>query len=256
MSAVMQSDKKMRGGIPQWFWLAATFAGAQLLFAAFPHVDIWVSSLFYSQEHGFWLNGEPRLQLLREVILYSSVLLFLAALVLWPASARDWFYTGAPPQIWGFIVALYLSGPVLIVNGVLKKFSGRARPAQIHEFGGTREFSPAFELADQCEKNCSFVSGEGSAAVVLFISVMVLLRHLPSKRYFPAIRVAAATLAVLGLFLRAAKGRHFLSDTVFAVLIMTALAYLIHQICFSRSLFRNGAPTPGPRPPAAPARGR
>ena len=236
-----------------WLWLVTAFAVTHLLFAAVPGIDIWMSSLFYWQEHGFRLNDNHALQTLRDVILYSSILLCLLALVLWPASAFHRAYAGVPPRVWCFIVALYVSGPLLLVNGIFKNFSGRARPAHIQEFGGTKEFSRAFELADQCEKNCSFISGEGSAAVVFCISVMVLVRYLPINRYHGMVRALAVTVAALGLFLREVKGRHFLSDSVFAILIMTGLACLLHQILFSKSLFRSDnrqAPTAASGAPA------
>lgn len=236
--AVMPYDKDGTD-YRHWFWLMTAFALAQFFFAAVPRVDIWVSALFYSPEHGgFWLNRDGALQVLRDIILWVIVLPCLIAMVLWPVSTYKRQVGRVPPAVWRFIVALYAAGPVFLVNGVLKRLSGRARPAQIQEFGGTREFSPAFEIADQCERNCSFVSGEGSAAVVFCISAIVLIRYLPFERYHGAMRVLVLTVAALGLFLRVAKGRHFLSDSLFAILIMLVVACVIHQLSFSRSLFR------------------
>jgi len=55
-------------------------------------------------------------------------------------------------------------GPGLLVNSVLKEHSGRARPVQTVDFGGTQQFSAAWVWADQCRTNCAFVSGHAAVS--------------------------------------------------------------------------------------------
>ena len=115
-------------------------------------------------------------------------------------------------------------GPGLLANVVLKDHWGRARPTQIEAFGGTRQFTPAPLPASQCTRNCSFVSGHAA----LGFSLVGFAFLLPTARWRR--RAIAATLgfgALIGL-VRIVQGGHFLSDVVYAGLLVygtTALLY-------------------------------
>jgi membrane-associated phospholipid phosphatase len=99
----------------------------------------------------------------------------------------------------------------LLVDATLKEHSGRARPVRVEQFGGTRQFTPAFIPADQCKANCSFVSGH--VATAAFIMAFGWLgAPVVRRRWLLASIGFAATLALA----RMLPGGHFLSDTVFA----------------------------------------
>jgi lipid A 4'-phosphatase len=72
------------------------------------------------------------------------------------------------------------------------------------------QFTPAFIPADQCEHNCSFVSGH--VATAAFIMAFGWLGKPAVRR-----RWLIASLAFGGLFalVRMVPGGHFLSDTIF-----------------------------------------
>lgn len=214
-------------------WLALAFVVALAVFVARPDLDLAVSRAFHVPGQGFPLAGDPVLQGLRELIWNLSIGVVLASLVaLLLAAIRrplPWLETRTA----GFVFLLYLLGPGLLVNGLLKRYWGRARPADVAEFGGAAAFTPPWLPADQCASNCSFVSGEGSAAVALAVTFLVLAplakRHLPGwflTLYFPC----AVILPALGLGLRVATGRHFLSDTIFAALFVLAIALVLHRL--------------------------
>ena len=57
-------------------------------------------------------------------------------------------------------------GAGLVVNGILKDDFGRARPRDIEAFGGSSQFTPAFVVSHECDRNCSFSSGDGAGAFV------------------------------------------------------------------------------------------
>src|SRR5690606_18059807 len=147
----------------------------------------------------------------------------------------------------GFIFLLYLLGPILLVNGVLKTYWGRARPVDVAEFGGAATFTPPWLPADQCVANCSFVSGEGSAATALLLAFVVLAPdawRLFPRRAFALYALAGLVLPATGLALRIMTGRHFLSDTIFAVLLVLSLALgllrlLLKGRCGSRARVDN-----------------
>ena len=115
-----------------------------------------------------------------------------------------------------------------MVNGILKAYWGRARPADTDVFGGALPFSPPWEIAGNCADNCSFVSGEAAGVTCLAIILGVVLWHnVADKR---SLVLLLATLVIVGAGMRVMKGRHYLSDVVWSVLLMVTLAqFLAHR---------------------------
>ena len=229
--------------------VALAALAAAVLFSLWPRIDLLVSGLFYVRGAGFPLADDPVAVALRRTIWWASdamVIAALAGLVL-AAAGRAPFHLGG--RIWGFVLLLYALGPGIVVNLGLKNTWGRARPADVLEFGGSRTFTPALRISDQCASNCSFVSGEGAAAAALSISAAVILWNLRHRLPASVLRGGLAACLVVGLTgsaLRVMAGRHFLSDTVFAVLIVAALALALHRLLFGAS--DTGAPRdPGRR---------
>lgn len=213
--------------------LLAAHAAALAVFQIWPAVDLTVSGWFFDPVAGFRLARDPWLEGIRMLVWRLStamVLLALAGLALALAGRRLW---GIGARLWGFVALLYLLGPGLLVNGVLKRFWGRARPADIVEFGGAAHFTPPWPPADECARNCSFVSGEAAAAAALMVSALLILAVL-RPRLAPAFHRFGTVLAVMlpgvGIGLRIATGRHFLSDTVFAALFVLAIALLLRRL--------------------------
>lgn len=203
------------------------------LFAVFPGIDLAVSGWFYDPDAGFWLGRSAAIELLRDTIWNLSILAFAFSLVALVFAALGRPLLGIGAREAGFVFLLYLLGPILLVNGVLKQHWGRARPEHVAEFGGAAQFTPPWLPADQCVANCSFVSGEGSAATALaltFLAFAPTARRLLPPKWFPLYALAGALLPLAGLALRVMTGRHFLSDTVFAVLLVLAIALVLHRL--------------------------
>ena len=80
--------------------------------------------------------------------------------------------------ILGIIIGPIL-GSGIIANWYFKDQWGRARPVHITEFGGDKIFTQAFVKSDQCERNCSWISGESSAAFSFLVGTLIL-----KKPYF------------------------------------------------------------------------
>lgn len=220
--------------------LAVALVLSVALFLGAPQIDLWFSALFFDPARGgFWLAASPAMATLRNIVWDLSLVTMLAALVGLGAGLlahRPLF--GVPTRAWGFVLALYALGPGIIVNLLLKAHWGRARPSDVAEFGGTAAFTPAGVIADQCAANCSFTSGEGSSAAALAIALLLALHYLrPSLPHWAARGwlFLALLLPLAGALQRVATGRHFLSDTVFSVLVVAATALLLHWL-FSRSI--------------------
>lgn len=226
------SDPRRRWAIE----LAVLTLVSVLVFELRPGIDIAVSRFFYAPATGFRLANDPAAVAARWIIWrLSEAIVFLSLAGLLAAAFRRRI-AGIEPRRWGFVALLYLAGPLFLVNGILKTYSGRARPADTVEFGGHAQFTAPFRIADQCLRNCSFVSGEGAAAVALAIAVAILVSA-PALRLPPATRRVyirgAAIVALMGSFLRLATGRHFLSDTIFAALLVGIIALILHYMMLS-----------------------
>lgn len=213
--------------------LAITIVLAGLVFAVWPGLDLWVSSVFYRPATGFWLAQLPWLEAFRNLMWDLTIMAFVVAVVGVGLGLAGRPLLRVPLRDWSYISALYLLGPVLLVNLSLKAHWGRARPADVIEFGGTRFFTPPWQPTDQCISNCSFVSGEVSATVVMGIAMLVvgpaLARYLP--KFILRLWVGAAYVLPLAVAVqRVITGRHFLSDAVFAALFMLLLALMLKPI--------------------------
>lgn len=209
-------------------WGATILSG--VLFLTFPDIDLWVSALFYDDTNGFIHRENSVFHIIRYALIYSMVLLFIATVFL---SIRSLFIAHKrhiPLAIWGYALATFCVGPLLLVNGIFKSFWGRARPAHIEYFGGDKTFSPPLLIADQCEKNCSFVSGEGSALATILILFGILVYPYISQKFRIIGLVTILPIGVIGIALRVVTGRHFFSDTIFAILFCALVAWGLYRV--------------------------
>ncbi|MEM9320675.1 MAG: phosphatase PAP2 family protein [Pseudomonadota bacterium] len=206
--------------------LVAVWLAALMIFGAFPGIDLWVAGLFFDPETGsFPLADSAVLEFLRDLVWNAANLATLTAFIFGTFALLATRATAVPGRVWGFALLLILLGPVLLVNGVLKHYWGRARPADTDHFGGQYPFTPAWEFAGNCPSNCSFVSGEAAAVTCLAIFIGLLLwRQVADKR---ALLLALGALIVLAAGLRVAKGRHYISDAIWSVLLMLTLAHVL-----------------------------
>jgi lipid A 4'-phosphatase len=216
--------------------LAVAASAAALLFWLFPEIDLWTTRLFWRPGDGFFLRDYWAFRLVHEGTPYltAAIAIGILAFAFRPRRSRR-----------GRRVALFLAlslvlGPGLVVNTVLKDNWGRARPSQVTEFGGTKRFTPAPLVSDQCIKNCSFVAGDPAVAF-WFLSLAFLLP--PPGRY-----AAAAGAVALGAFFglaRIAQGGHFLSDVVFSGVAVAATAWLLHWLIVEKGPRALALRTPG-----------
>lgn len=225
----------------------AGLAAAALLLFLFPGIDLAFSRLFYSPDTGFIGAGLAARRLAEESV--PLAVCALAALV--AVAGLRLARSGRP--LWRldrkalvFIVVSTALGPGLVANVVLKDHWGRARPFQVAEFGGARQFTAAPLRADQCAHNCSFVSGHAALA----FSLIGIAWLLPTPR---ARRLGAAAAlgygAAIGL-LRIAAGHHFLSDVFYAGLVSCGTSRLAYWAIVTRDW---GRALPAPRVLAAAA---
>jgi lipid A 4'-phosphatase len=196
------------------------------LFWFAPGIDLFVSSLFYDPQHGFSLAASPPIRLVTASIRWITWAILLTACIgaVWlRLSGRPFWRFDRNALI--FLVAALAIGPGILVNTGLKDHWGRARPYQVEEFGGTRQFTPAPMIAEQCTRNCSFVSGHAAVGFCLVAFAFLLPA---GRRRDIAIAAALAFGALIGLG-RIVAGHHFLSDVVDAGLVVLGATWLLYR---------------------------
>ena len=230
---------KRRFNLSTITFLAATLTAVSFIFVGFPQIDIIVSALFYKPEQNFLLRDTP-LHLFVDSWIRPSITYLAVAFVV--ACVYKLFRGKSPIKrsfnIVAFLFSSFLLGPVLLVNGLLKEFIGRARPKNIIEYGGTKIFSPAYFPADQCETNCSFVSGDAAVA----FSTIAFALIFKGKLRFQLVAIALSFGVLVSIY-RLGTGAHFLSDTVlsglFCILIILILERMLLRKADQTSRARN-----------------
>jgi len=220
-------------------WLLVALIALALLFLLLPQLDLAISGLF-AGAGGFPLQLDPTIGRFNRAVLMvgrvgSGILLVLAILAWLPfmaARLRHWRHALL------FLLLAAALGPGLLVNVVLKEWSGRARPVMVQEFGGPKRFTAALVLADQCERNCSFVSGHASIATMAMAG-WFLARTRRRRRAWLWGGLAFALLAGVA---RIVVGAHFASDVLLAI----GMTWLVITLCAAVIL------RPGRGPDAAP----
>ncbi|MDX2143186.1 MAG: phosphatase PAP2 family protein [Rhodospirillaceae bacterium] len=198
-----------------------------LFFMFFPGFDIWVSGQYYDPGVGFSWDREGFLEFVRSVVPGLIIASFIVCLVLWVAGIwyERWFW-GITTHRAVYLMVSLLVGPGLLVESLLKPNWGRARPKDLTLFGGTADYTPPFWIASECERNCSFVSGH--AAIAFWVTAYGLM--LPAKWRVLGVGLGVAFGLIMG-WVRIIQGGHFLSDVVFAgVIVIGVNVYLYRRI--------------------------
>lgn len=204
---------------------AAVLIASLGLFYWLPQIDLFVSGLFYDPTHGFTLARWPPLEdFTRSIrwIAWAILLVVLAGAVWLRLAGRPLWRFDRNALI--FLVAALAIGPGILANTVLKDHWGRARPYQIEAFGGEHKFTPAPLPADQCMRNCSFVSGHAA----LGFSLVMFAFLMPMGRSRNIASAAALSFGALVGLARIAAGHHFLSDVVDAGLLVVGTTWLLY----------------------------
>lgn len=199
------------------------------LLVAFPRTDIAIAGLFHDPFDGFYLRENPLVRLvfngvpwITRSVVVGLVLFLLAAWTAW--RRREFFSRQRRAAL--YLLLVMIIGPGLLVNTLFKDQWGRARPSQVKEFGGSKQFTRAAIPADQCEKNCSFVSGHASVGFFFLAFAFVW----PRRR---ALWLVTGTALGLGIGLvRIMQGGHFFSDVIFCGIVVYLSARVLHAVMF------------------------
>ena len=207
----------------------AVAAVVGVVFGLFPELDITLGALFYDPESRQFLSSvHPWLSVIRYGALWLVGLMaavpLLALLIKAILPRRPLLMSGRA------IIVLLMSlvlGPGLVVNTVFKENWGRPRPGQVTELGGDQRFVAWWNSGGTCPANCSFASGDASAA---FWTLAPAALTPPVWR--PIAYGASLTFAAVVGALRMVFGGHFFSDVVFAGVFVFLVIWLLHGLVY------------------------
>ena len=200
-----------------------------IIFGIFPELDLQISSIFYDIRQGtFPAASSSFLNTVRSegVLLTSALALCLVTILI-----TNKFLLRAsqllPSRHAFFLLAVYILGPGLLVNGIAKSISHRPRPYSVTQFNGPNEFVAWWDRSGACKKNCSFSSGEASTAAWIIVAAIVL----PTPHKIIAVTLSIIIAGALS-FLRLSFGGHFMSDVLFGILTTLIVASVTYPLFF------------------------
>jgi len=204
-----------------WIFLFAVFGTLIVVTGVFDYWDLdrRISSIFYTDSAGWFLNGKPPWSWLYHYGTIPGVVLTAGSLVLLVAGVvRPRYRPWRRYALLVFLTALIGGG--LIVNSVLKPFWGRPRPGQVTEFGGQWEYRSPLQPGVP-GKGQSFPCGHCTMGYI-FVTLFFLRRHSPRLAYLGgAFGILYGVLVSVG---RVVEGGHFPTDTVWSLGIILLVA--------------------------------
>lgn len=215
-----------------WWWYSAGLLSYLALFLWLPSIDTTISSWFYVPDDGFPLRYHPL-----PVAIYTAVKIMTwgASIVLVMGTLLASIQRYLPQawrkflvfRTWLFLLLALALGPGAVVHWVVKEAFGRPRPVNIEQFGGDRQFVPAFHLSPLEDK--SFTSGHASMGFYVLTFALLLEGRKRIWMYRSGI--------VLGLFfggMRVLQGGHFISDIIGSAFIVIAVSHGLHALLWRK----------------------
>ena len=215
-------------GIPKFLFYS--FLLISVFFYSVPQIDLWVTSLFFNEQQGFYLSETlwARFGYALIPVLTTSIAIFLIfSIVFTLIRKRTLFSFGSKAYL--YMLLTLIIGPGLIVNNTFKENWNRSRPVSVIEFGGTNAFSPAFVINDACTQgSCTSFSSGHPTTFFAFLSLAMLLT---GRRRKQVIYFSVIGGAMIG-FVRIVQGGHFLSDVVVSGMVVTSVAYSLYWLMY------------------------
>lgn len=217
-----------------------------VIFIVFPEIDIVTSSLFYNEadEERFFLRHNLIVKAIYvSVRIFTTIILgvcffvtiydFLIKkgwrkLLLLPSLAqyiRGKLSLNSRAAI--FLLIVIIATPGILVHNIMKPAWQRARPVNIEEFGGDKQFTPIYKPFAR-QKGKSFPSGHASMG-----AAMIALAYVVSKAHRRKVLLVTSIYAFLASMGRVVQGGHFLSDVSISF-ILTIITILLANKYFLR----------------------
>lgn len=219
----------------RFFFLSFILLG--ILFAIFPKIDIDISNLFYKPDEGFYLSDKPLFMAVYNGVNYLTVAIatFFGLYLIASFFKQKSVIMRIHRKTIIFLITTLIVAPGIIVNVILKEHVGRPRPQDVTIFGGEKLFQPPFIISNECDSNCSFVSGHASLGFYFMSFGLVAVAGF--RRKF--LLASGLTLGWVIGFVRIIQGRHFFTDVLFAFFFVYAALVLIYDLFYSGKYYNN-----------------
>jgi hypothetical protein len=207
-----------------WLILAAA-AIVGVIFAVWPELDLKISAQFYdAATKTFPLANNTGIMLLRnlnravDMLFAVAFLLAIVCKLLRPDSLL--IFSG---RMMLFLSLTFALAPGLVANAIFKEHWGRPRPVHVTEFSGPAQFVRWSDNGGSCRANCSFFSGEVSAASWTLAPAVLM----PAP-WRPAAVAVALVFTGVSTFVRVSQGGHFFSDAAAALIATSFIIWLLY----------------------------
>jgi membrane-associated PAP2 superfamily phosphatase len=209
----------------EWFAIATLAVLVGGVFRLWPELDIAASRAFQRADGSFAGNDSAIVMALYWSVPWAGRVLGLGGLAiglfgLWQRARVNVRWRNRALSL----ALVFLVGVSAAVNYGLKEHWGRPRPAATTVFGGTAVFQPVLQPSNQCQRNCSFVSGHAATGYAL-LAIGLMAAPAVRRRWLHA---GGAAGLLLGLA-RVSQGAHFLSDILFAGIVVWACAAAVRH---------------------------
>jgi lipid A 4'-phosphatase len=204
-------NRAMRQAIVDFAILAAILGGSTLLFRV-TSIDITLERFFYSAEKGWMLQYAPFWDFIYRYGIFPGYFLAFAALVMISLSYWNKHFVKYRKASLVLVFTLVV-GPGLIVNLMLKDHTGRPRPREITEFGGTETYLCVCE-AGKTNEGKSFPCGHCSMG--FYLTIPYLFYRQRKKVIAWSFLLSGILYGLMIGIARMMAGGHFASDVVWA----------------------------------------
>ncbi len=186
--------------------------GLLTLVFRFTDIDITLEHYFYTSEKGWMLQYRPIWDFIYRYGIFPGYILAFCGLIM--ISVTYWNNKYIRFRKASFVLVFtIITGPGILVNLVLKDHTGRPRPREVTEFGGTEHYLCVCEIGKSNEGK-SFPCGHCSMGFYLTIPWLFYRNRKKVLAYtFLAIGI---TYGILIGIARMMAGGHFASDVVWA----------------------------------------
>jgi membrane-associated PAP2 superfamily phosphatase len=203
--------------------------GVGVVFGVYPELDVAISRLFFNESYRvFPIQYSIVARHLRDVFTYAIAALAAPAFIVLALKLilpRRRMLIAARAAV--FLIATLALGPGLIANVILKDNWSRPRPPTVTAFYGPDKFVAWWDPRGSCDKNCSFVAGEGAGG---FWTLAPAVLAPPAWR--PVAYGAALLFGAAAGGLRLIGGAHFFSDVVFSGVFTFLIIWMVHGLIY------------------------